>query len=139
MRFLADPPHESMGVAQVTVSYCPRRAYSLHFISRFYRLLEDSHCGGKTCIVSTGRNHDKATHSSLLYATTPSSFNNKGSVEFMAFAARKYSSASLDDASCRCSMPMNNSGRWDLVHQYLNHQIQTLSNTHPWNKRADVE
>lgn len=51
------------------------------------------------------------TYSSLLYAITPNSLSSKGSLGFIFFAAKKYSSARFEVASWRCSMPMNRSGK----------------------------
>jgi hypothetical protein len=88
----------------------------------------------------TARGEAWRTHSSLLYATTPSSFNNNGSVPLIASAARKYSSARFVADSCRCSIPINNNGRCDLEGQLVpGSDFDGRVRAHPWNSLAEVE
>lgn len=111
-----DLPHNPIRMSQITMRYSPNRSYTLHLLCSgncFSKILCSSSVAKYILSFLTISTLEPA-HSSLLYATTPNSLSNKGSLALMTSAARKYSSARLVAESCRCSIPMNKRGKCDL-------------------------
>ena len=107
----ANSPHLPVSVAEITVSRGPDGWDTLHVLCCAQGLLEVSN-GRLIAAVSAQKFLPPArAHSSLLYATTPSSLRRRGSDRYIACAAWKYSSAIFVDDNWRCSIPMKRRGK----------------------------